>query len=275
MNNTVKRSVSGTVFLAVMVCGLLLNAYLFAALFLALMCGMMAEFFGMTLGKEYRLPAVLAVIAGITLFVTLFLHCSSGLSARYAAFTILPMLLLMGVSLFVGNKDTFMKISHIYCGILYIAVPVACSNMLVFGNQTFSGLLLLCFFVIIWMSDVGAFVFGISLGQKYGGKMCPEISPKKSWIGFWGGMLSSVLSAFVINRTGLMAYPLVHCLALAALMHVAGVFGDLFESQWKRCFDLKDSGSLIPGHGGLLDRFDSALMAIPAGALYLLFTGLL
>ena len=88
-------------------------------------------------------------------------------------------------------------------------------------------------------------------------------------------MLSAVLAALIMNRIGMMTYPLVHCLLLAVVMHVAGVVGDLFESQWKRCYNLKDSGNIIPGHGGMLDRVDGALMAIPAGVLYLLMINVL
>ena len=79
----------------------------------------------------------------------------------------------------------------------------------------------------------------------------------------------------VLYWTHLLDFPLLHCLILAAIMNVTGVFGDLFESQWKRVCDIKDSGNLIPGHGGMLDRFDSALFAIPAGVIYLVIIGLL
>ena len=71
-----------------------------------------------------------------------------------------------------------------------------------------------------------------------------------------------------------MQFPIWHCMIMAALMHVTGVFGDLFESLWKRAAGIKDSGSIIPGHGGLLDRFDSSLFAIPTGVIYLVITGL-
>ena len=73
----------------------------------------------------------------------------------------------------------------------------------------------------------------------------------------------------------MIGFPMIHCIILALIMDVAGVYGDLFESQWKRCFDVKDSGNSIPGHGGFLDRFDSTLMAFPAGAVYLVLAGLL
>ena len=80
----------------------------------------------------------------------------------------------------------------------------------------------------------------------------------------------AVLAGAILNWTGLVSFPMIHCLVMAALMHVMGVFGDLFESMWKRSAGIKDSGNLIPGHGGLMDRFDSALFAIPAGYIYLL-----
>lgn len=276
MNNTIKRGISGTVFIIIMVSALLLNKFLYAALLLFIMVGMMYEFYSMTMGEDFKKSRFLAILTGVTLFVTMFMMCAYGFSARLLSLTIFPLLLLMATSLQNEEKEKFWKFSHMYTGFLYIAIPLSCSNMLVFNQMyEFNGLPMLCFFLIIWLSDVGAFAFGLSLGQKYGKKLCPSISPKKSWIGFWGGMLCAILTAIVLNRIGWMEYPLIHCIILATIMHIAGVIGDLFESQWKRTYNLKDSGNLIPGHGGLLDRFDSALMAIPAGVLYLMLIHIL
>ncbi len=146
---------------------------------------------------------------------------------------------------------------------------------MVFKGGEYSGLLLLAFFIIIWCSDVGAYVFGMALGQKYGKKLCPEISPKKSWIGAIGGFVMALVGAIVLQLTGILTFPIYHSLILAAVMNVAGVFGDLFESQWKRFYEVKDSGNIIPGHGGMLDRFDSTLLALPAGVLYLVLFNLI
>ena len=130
---------------------------------------------------------------------------------------------------------------------------------------------MVAFFCIIWASDVGAYCFGMLLGQKiWPAKLCPTISPKKSWAGYIGGLLMAVLAGAILKWTGLVSFPMLHCLIMAALMHVMGVFGDLFESMWKRAAGIKDSGNIIPGHGGLMDRFDSALFAIPTGYIYLL-----
>jgi len=275
MNNTVKRSISGICFIAIMLCGLLLNKYCFAALFIFIMVVMMSEFYSMTMGDRFKVSRGLAILTGVMLFTLLFFAVSSSMPIQYVGLSMLPVMIIMVNSLYTKDKDEFWRFSHIYTGILYIAVTLALSNLIAFRHGEFNGMLLLCFFIIIWASDVGAFVFGVTLGQKYGKKLFPEISPKKSWIGFWGGMVSAVLASAILKLTGMFSFPMVHCLILAAIMHVAGVYGDLFESQWKRIYDLKDSGNIIPGHGGFLDRFDSTLMAFPVGVLYLVIMNLL
>ena len=134
---------------------------------------------------------------------------------------------------------------------------------------------MLAFFCIIWASDVGAYCFGMLLGQKvWPAKMCPDISPKKSWAGFVGGLLTALMAAYILGKRGMLPDAPVRVLVRAARRHVAGVCGGRFEALWKRQFGLKDSGNLIPGHGGLMDRFDSALFAIPIGFVYLLLIGL-
>jgi phosphatidate cytidylyltransferase len=118
-------------------------------------------------------------------------------------------------------------------------------------------------------------MFGITLGQKYGKKLFPAISPKKSWIGFWGGLAAAVATAVGLHYAGIFCFDLIHCICMSVLLCVTGVYGDLIESQWKRHYEVKDSGTIIPGHGGLLDRFDSALIAIPIGIIYLVVMNVL
>lgn len=275
MNKLVVRTISGVVFAAVMLACLLLDKFLFAALILFIMSAMMAEFYRMTMGKDYPFSRVLAIISGCIGFALVFITCAYGVPAKFICLSVVPLLAVMINSLYVKDKTEFGKFSFIYTGMLYIALPLILSNLIAFHGDGFNALLLLCFFVIIWCSDVGAYVFGMALGQKYGKKLAPSISPKKSWIGFWGGLFFAVLASVILNLTGLFNFPLVHCIILAVLMDVAGVYGDLFESQWKRFCDVKDSGNIIPGHGGMLDRFDSALFAIPVGAIYLALMNLL
>ena len=275
MKSAVVRTLSGAVYGALIFLCLLVNGYLFAALIVFMMCVMMAEFYKMTMGESYKFSRALAIGAGVILFLLLYFCRAFNMPGKYVALAIIPVLVVMFNSLLVRDKSEFTKFAYIYTGLLYIAVPMALSNLLAFKEGAFSGLLILCFFIIIWCSDIGAYFQGTMFGQKYGKKLAPEISPKKSWVGFWGGLVFAILAALVLHWTGLLQIPLIHCVVLAALMHCAGVAGDLFESMWKRCCNVKDSGNIIPGHGGMLDRLDSTLMAMPLGAIYLLLFNLI
>ncbi|MBO4761568.1 MAG: phosphatidate cytidylyltransferase [Bacteroidales bacterium] len=270
MKNSLTRGISGVVFVVLMILGLTVNKFLFAALFLFIMCTMLSEFYHITMGDRYKVSRGLAIGAGAILFLLLFLVSAYGIPGRYVAVALIPVLVVMTNSLYAKDKSSFDLFSHIYTGLLYIAVPLSLSNLIAFDHGVFSGRLLLCFFIIIWSSDVGAYCAGLTLGKRFPKKLFEEISPKKTWAGFWGGMVSAIIASVILGYTGMFKFPLVHCAILAVVMHVSGVYGDLFESQWKRCHDIKDSGSVIPGHGGMMDRFDSTLFAFPAGVIYLL-----
>ena len=275
MNSTVTRSISGVIFIGAMLLGLLVSPWLFALLLVTMTAVMLWEFYKITMGDLFPHTRLLAIAAGVILFLLMFFVCGFGLHYKYVFVGIIPVLAVMATSLYVKDKAEFDLFSHVYTGLLYIAIPLSLSNLIAFHGGSFDGTLLLSFFIIIWASDVGAYVFGMSLGQRFGKKLFPEISPKKSWIGAIGGCLTAVLAALILKWTGMISFPTVHCIVLALIMDVAGVYGDLFESQWKRCHGIKDSGNIIPGHGGFLDRFDSTLMAFPAGAVYLVLAGLL
>ena len=276
MNNFVKRTISGVGFAAIMLAAFLTNEYLFGAVMLFCLIVMMWEFLHITCGKDYKYSQILSILAGATLFTLVYCFKMGWLPGRLVILSFVPVFILMINSLYVKDKSRFDRFANLYTAILYIAVPWSMLNFAVFdANGTFSGILLLCFFCIIWGSDVGAYAFGMALGQRYGKKLFPSISPKKSWIGFWGGMLTSVLVAIALHYAGLFPYNLLHGIALAILLDVLGVYGDLIESQWKRHYEIKDSGNIIPGHGGLLDRFDSALIGIPIGIIYLVVMNVL
>ena len=269
MKNVTIRTISGIGFVLVMLACLLWNQWLFGALVIFMMVGMMSEFYTITMGDRYKVSRALAILAGVILFSLIYLAAAYRMPVKYVALSIVPVMVVMINSLYVEDKTDYSKFSNLYTGLIYIAVPLALSNLVAFRNGHFSGMLLVSFFVLIWSSDIGAYIFGMALGQKYGKKLFPSVSPQKTWIGYWGGMLFSILAAHILNLTGMLSLPMFHSVMLAIVMHVAGVYGDLFESQWKRINGIKDSGTIIPGHGGLLDRFDSTLLAMPVGALYL------
>ena len=276
MNNFIKRTISGAGFLVIMLAALLTNKYVFGTVMHLSLVIMMGEFLKMTCGKNYWFSQILSILAGATLFTLTYLYKGFEFPGRLVILAFIPVFILMINSLYVKDKSRFDKFSNLYAALLYIAVPWSVLNFAVFNAEgEFDGILLLCFFAIIWGTDVGAYIFGITLGQKYGKKLFPSISPKKSWIGFWGGILTAAGVAVVLHYFGIFCFDLIHCISLALLLSVTGVYGDLIESQWKRHYDVKDSGTIIPGHGGLLDRFDSALIAIPIGIIYLVVMNLL
>ena len=275
MNNTVTRTLSGICFLAIVIGGLLLNKYLFAALITFMMVTMLYEFYRMTMGDLFPRTRALAITLGCCSFLSLFFVMAFRLDIRLVGFSAILLLVLMVSTLMVKDKGEFKLFAFLYTGLMYIAVPLTLSNFVVFDQAgQFNGRPMLAFFIIIWASDVGAYCIGMLLG-KYSKKLFPSVSPKKTWAGFWGGLVFAVLAGLILVWTGLWTYPWYHAVILSLIMHVAGVFGDLFESQWKRVCDIKDSGNIIPGHGGMMDRFDSALFAIPAGVIYLVIIGLL
>ena len=275
MNNTVTRTLSGICFLAIVIGGLLLNKYLFAALITFMMVTMLYEFYRMTMGELFPRTRALAITLGCCSFLTLFFVLAFRLDIRLVGVSAILLLVLMVSTLMVKDKGEFKLFAFLYTGLMYIAVPLTLSNFVVFDQAgQFNGRPMLAFFIIIWASDVGAYCIGMLLG-KYSKKLFPSVSPKKTWAGFWGGLVFAVLAGLILVWTGLWTYPWYHAVILSIIMHVAGVFGDLFESQWKRVCDIKDSGNIIPGHGGMMDRFDSALFAIPAGVIYLVIIGLL
>ena len=275
MNNTVTRTFSGICFLAIVIGGLLLNKYLFAALITFMMVTMLYEFYRMTMGELFPRTRALAITLGCCSFLSLFFVMAFRLDIRLVGFSAILLLVLMVSTLMVKDKADFKLFAFLYTGLMYIAVPLTLSNFVVFDQAgQFNGRPMLAFFIIIWASDVGAYCIGMLLG-KYSKKLFPSVSPKKTWAGFWGGLVFAVLAGLILVWTGRWTYPWYHAVILSLIMHVAGVFGDLFESQWKRVCDIKDSGNIIPGHGGMMDRFDSALFAIPAGVIYLVIIGLL
>ena len=275
MNNTVTRTLSGICFLAIVIGGLLLNKYLYAALITFMMVTMLYEFYRMTMGDLFPRTRALAITLGCCSFLSLFFVMAFRLDIRLVGFSAILLLVLMVSTLMVKDKGEFKLFAFLYTGLMYIAVPLTLSNFVVFDQAgQFNGRPMLAFFIIIWASDVGAYCIGMLLG-KYSKKLFPSVSPKKTWAGFWGGLVFAVLAGLILVWTGLWTYPWYHAVILSIIMHVAGVFGDLFESQWKRVCDIKDSGNIIPGHGGMMDRFDSALFAIPAGVIYLVIIGLL
>lgn len=277
MNNFTLRTLTGAAFLVVMVASLLLHPSLFGLVFVLIMIVAMQEFYRMSMvSANYPVPCKLALFTAVTFFALTLCHCVYGLPARYIAAGILPLMATVISPIFMKQRPEFGMFAYIFAGLLYIAAPVCLAPFVVFRGGAFDGTLMLLFFILIWVSDIGAYCLGTAFGQKPDSrKLAPSISPKKSWWGFWSAVFFCVAAAVGMHFLGYFDFSILHCIALGVIVSCGAVCGDLFESLWKRFFGVKDSGNCIPGHGGMLDRFDSSLVAIPLAAAYMAVFGLL
>jgi phosphatidate cytidylyltransferase len=153
-------------------------------------------------------------------------------------------------------------------GILYVAVPISLLILFGFPQHNFLSYqpnLILGFFFLLWANDTGAYLTGVTIGKH---PMFPRISPKKSWEGFGGGLFFTLLVAVIISKY-FIALQWIDWIVIAAIICIFGVWGDLIESMLKRSLQVKDSGNILPGHGGILDRFDSVLFSAPLVFVYL------
>ena len=276
MNNFLKRTLSSVVIFAITVFGVIWDRTFFAALFLFVLLFALREFYNITLGSKFKVQQKLGIITALSAFLLVAGHFFYDWNLNLVLVVLLPLLLIPVSCVLLSPYDEFEQLGSIYAGLLYIALPISLAPALVMDGEVFDGWLMLSFIMIIWVSDVGAYCLGTAFGQKATSKkLAPAISPKKSWVGFWSGLGFSVAAAIALHFLNWLPYSIWHCIALGVVISAGGVCGDLFESMWKRRFGVKDSGNIIPGHGGMLDRIDSMLVAIPLAAAYLAIFGLL
>jgi phosphatidate cytidylyltransferase len=216
---------------------------------------------------------VVGIGSAVVIFILSFL-VTSGLAGSHLltlAF-LLPVVVLI-IALYTSDAGLVNNLAIILLGIIYIAVPLAIMNYLVFpaeNEKVYTHRILLGIFTLIWINDTGAYVTGSLIGRH---KLFPRISPMKSWEGLLGGTLLTLTAAlWMSDIMGMLSRT--DWIILGTLVSVFGVYGDLSESWFKRKAERKDSGSLIPGHGGVLDRIDSVLFVIPVSFIYLILHGL-
>ncbi|WP_297162473.1 phosphatidate cytidylyltransferase [uncultured Porphyromonas sp.] len=280
MSTFTTRLISGTVYVALIVLVLLLSMVwgLWILLSFFAVAGII-EFNRLTgINRPYIFRIVLDCAAAVWL---LYATAQYGMAISHGLAIFLPYLLyLLYVvcrSAFLPHQAMLPSLSNSLIGQLYIAVPLALTIRLTlvvdpFSSMTqFDGLLLLAIFIFIWVNDTGAYLVGSRWGKR---RLAPNISPKKTVEGSIGGLLLVLLSAVVLRLLLFPELSWLRILLIATVVAVFGTIGDLFESSLKRQAGVKDSGKLIPGHGGILDRIDSLLLAVPAVYLLLAFLDL-
>ena len=274
MKSFITRTISAIFFAAIMLGGLLWSPLAFCGVFGFIIVVMMYEYLNITIGKKLCFGQWLSILSGLFLFVGVFSVRYFGLDPAILFALALPLSLIF-ISL-LWQKGDYSSYPYLLGAIVYIALPFTLLDLLAFDYAgRFNGVIVLALFIILWASDVGAYLFGMTFGQKNGHKLFPSISPKKSWEGYIGSFFVSAVVGFYLAKFDLLPFKYGHAVILAIVINVFATLGDLVESQLKRNFDVKDSGKIMPGHGGLLDRFDGALIAFPIAIAYIYIFGLI
>ncbi len=263
MTDLLKRTLTGVVFVLVLIVGTIFNPYAFGAVFAILLALSLNEFYNLVKSEIYTPQKVSGMIIGTLVFALFFLH-SIGIIRGHTVFFSFPLIAsIFIVELYRKKENPFINISITILGIIYIAIPFSLLNFIVFPGMPVDNLfypwILLGIFLIIWAYDSFAYLFGCWLGKH---RLFESISPKKSWEGVTGGGVFAVVMG-ILNSVFFQSLEMVSWMVISLIVIVAGTFGDLAESLLKRSLDIKDSGNILPGHGGFIDRFDSLLLAIP------------
>ena len=271
-SNFLQRAITGILFVGVLVGCILYDPWTFSALFVVISALTIREFGhlinqveGVSINKN------ITMLAGVYLYMAVMAFCTNLSGSKIFLPYLLLIMYLMISELYLKKENPVMNWAYSMLSQLYIALPFAMLNVLSFHTNpmdtsvSYNPILPLSVFVFIWLSDTGAYCVGSLIGRH---RLFERISPKKSWEGSIGGGIVAIGSSFIFAHY----FPIMNMAewaGLALIVVIFGTWGDLTESLLKRQLHIKDSGAILPGHGGMLVRFDSALMAIPAAVVYL------
>lgn len=280
MNNLVVRALTGIVFVALLVGCTLWSPISFTVLF-AVVTGLTVWEFStnVNLHAGASVNRLINTVAAIYLFLAFAGYCADYVPSRAFVPYIISIIYLLISELYLQKPDPLKNWAYAFASQIYVALAFSMLCVLAFqydpmNNTThFEPLFPLSVFIFLWTSDTGAYLCGSMLHKRFPAKLFERISPNKSWVGSIGGGVLCVVVALVLAYFFPEKLDLVHWVGLGLTVCVFGTWGDLVESLFKRQLGVKDSGHVLPGHGGMLDRFDSSLLAIPAAVLYLYSVG--
>jgi phosphatidate cytidylyltransferase len=260
--------------------GFWLHPYSFFITGLILLVGTQYEYYLLIRNTGARPQMVAGITAGIILYTISTLNAAGIIGSKWLLSAVPMISVIMIMELYRRQERPFDSLAHTFFSLLYTAVPFSMfpfsafshsgmESLLGHSNIVFSPGIVIGFFLLLWANDTGAYLVGVSIGKH---RLMERISPKKSWEGFFGGMFISVSAAWflaglfgVVDKAGWMI--------ISLIISVAGTYGDLTESMLKRSLGVKDSGNIMPGHGGFLDRFDSVVISFPLVYLYISLFG--
>ncbi len=264
-----KRALTSIALVLVLVFSMLHPVALLIVIILISVLGLL-EFYNIVKTSELKPPMVLASIFSASLIATVFLNLTGYISFNYLVINIAFAMLIFLRELFSNKPKPFTNIAYTILGVVYITLPLICLLWLTYypGPQ-YNWHLLLSFFIIVWVYDSFAYFSGILFGKH---RLYERISPKKSWEGAIGGFIFALITAYILSLFfAELSRPMWYI--FASITAIFATLGDLTESMLKRSYCIKDSGKFFPGHGGVLDRFDSIFIAAPTIFIFLQLLG--
>ena len=280
MNNLVRRTITGAFIVIFVLGGLWLHPVTFFIVGAVILAGTQKEYYIMVRSTGIKPQVITGIITGFLVYFISTLVAIRVLPRESYLILVPIMATIMIVEIYRKNEKPFDSLAHTFFSILYTAVPVSMFPYSAFGrtglqplfpmhNLVLSPGMLIGFFLLLWANDTGAYLVGSAFGKH---RLMERISPKKSWEGFFGGMLFTLVVSRLLSES-LGVVDVKGWIAVALIVTIAGTYGDLLESMLKRSVGFKDSGSIMPGHGGFLDRFDSVVIAFPLVYLYIALFG--
>ena len=281
MNNLILRTTTGILFVAVLVGCIVYSPMTFGALFLVITVLATWEFCTIVNEQEdVEVNRLITTLASACLFAAFFAYscgyAQAGLIMPAAVFMpyIITLVYLFVSQLYLDRQHSLKTWGFTMMSQLYVALPLAMLCGVSFMPYPYAPMgtvyvwmYPLAVFIFLWSSDTGAYCVGSLLGKKIPYRLFPSISPNKSWVGSIGGGLVAIAASLIIAHFE-PSLTLIQWIGFAIVVTIFGTWGDLVESMIKRQLGIKDSGNILPGHGGMLDRFDSSLLAIPAALVY-------
>lgn len=271
MKNLIIRALTGIIFVVVLVSAICIHPIFFLILFCIITGLTLWEFGGLV--KHYEnanLQRAVNVLGGVYLFIATFVYTNGLTDGKIFLPYLLFIMLTMIAELYYKapnpiNNWAFTLFAQVYCAGSFSMLNFIGAEPGTPGVMSYTPLFIMAIFIFVWLGDTGAYLVGSLIGKR---KLFERISPKKSWEGFFGGLIlvlaSSQAFAWFAPEISRMNW-----LGLAATVVLFGTWGDLIESLLKRTLGVKDSGNVLPGHGGMLDRFDSVMLAVPASYIYI------
>ncbi len=265
------RAGAGTIYILVILLGLLGGRFSFLVVFGAILGSALFEFYRMVeKDTSHDISKIFNILMGVIIFVSVFLYLEGIHTYLLPVFILAYFLILIASAIFLSRQDALHGIIYSVFGQVYITMPLSLLMFISYSPDMavskYNWAPVLALFVFLWVNDTAAYFIGSLIGKH---KLIEHISPKKSIEGFIAGIVFTILASLIFDRL----YPgfsTIFWMGLAVVIVLFGTLGDLFESLIKRTCNVKDAGTLIPGHGGILDRIDSLLVAVPAVYLYLI-----